>query len=76
MTDRSYYRALPTVLLIEQALDSGHEMAIALGERLVEYDTNDDTIDDLLKENKELDRRNDALMARIAELEAQLDWAE
>jgi hypothetical protein len=73
MTDRSYYRALPTVLLIEQALDSGHEMAIALGERLVEYDTNAETIADLLEDNKNLDRRVDALRAELNELYAQLE---
>jgi len=72
MTDRSYYRALPTVLLIEQALDSGHEMAIALGERLVEYGTDAETIDDLLKENRELDRRVDDLRQELEALHAQL----
>jgi len=68
MTDRSYYRALPTVLLIEQALDSGHEMAIALGERLVEYDTNAETIADLQEENRELDARVDDLRREIESL--------
>jgi hypothetical protein len=74
--DRTHYRALPVRLLIEQARYSGDELAIALGERLDEYDTDEATIADLLEDNKDLDRRNDALMARIAELEAQLDWAE
>jgi len=73
MTDRSYYRALPTRLLIEQALDSGHEMAIALGERLDEYDTDAETIADLLEDNKNLDRRVDALRAELNELYAQLE---
>jgi len=34
MADRTYYRALPTIQLIEHARYSGNEMAIALGERL------------------------------------------
>ena len=34
MNDRSYYRALPTQALVEAARESGHELAIALGERL------------------------------------------
>ena len=34
MQDRDYYRQLDDALLIEAALNSGHELAIALGERL------------------------------------------
>jgi len=34
--DRDYYRQLDDELLIEAALNSGHELAIALGERLDE----------------------------------------
>jgi hypothetical protein len=71
--DRTYYRALPVVLLMEQARNSGHEMAIALGERLEEYNTEVETIDDLLRENKELDRRVDALRAELNALHAQLE---
>ena len=71
--DRTHYRALPVRLLIEQARHSGDELAIALGERLDEYDTDAETIDDLLKENRELDRRVDELRQEIRELEAQLD---
>ena len=36
MNDRNYYRTLPVRALIEAARDSGHELAIALGERLAE----------------------------------------
>ena len=32
--DRTYWRACDTARLIEEARDSGHELAIALGERL------------------------------------------
>lgn len=71
--DRSYYRALPTIQLIEHARYSGHELAIALGERLEEYDGDADTIADLLKENKELDARVDRLRAELNALHAQLE---
>ena len=60
MTDRTYYRALPVRLLIEQARYSGNEMAIVLGERLDEYDHQEDALYDLQKENLEQDRRIDA----------------
>ena len=71
--DRTYYRALPVVLLIEQARNSGHEMAIALGERLEEYNTEVETIDDLLRENQELDRRVDSLRQEIESLRLALE---
>ena len=38
MNDRNYYRTLPVRALIEAARDSGHELAIALGERLAEVE--------------------------------------
>ena len=66
--DRTYYRACSTRLLIETARDSGHELAIALGERLEEYDTDEETIDDLLKENRELDARVDDLRREVESL--------
>ena len=66
--DRTHYRALPVCLLIEQARDSGHELAIALGERLEEYDYDVNTIDDLLKENEDLEARVDALEREIESL--------
>jgi hypothetical protein len=71
--DRTHYRALPVRLLIEQARYSGDELAIALGERLDEYDTDAETIADLLEDNKNLDRRVDALRAELNELYAQLE---
>jgi len=66
--DRTYYRACSTRLLIETARDSGHELAIALGERLEEYDTDEETIADLLKENRELDARVDDLRREVESL--------
>ena len=71
--DRTYYRACSTRLLIETARDSGHELAIALGERLEEYDTDEETIADLLRENQELDRRVDRLRDELNALHAQLE---
>jgi len=77
--DRTHYRALPVRLLIEQARYSGDELAIALGERLEEYDHQEDVIADLQRENAELEERNARLLARIASLEAEietrLDWS-
>lgn len=71
--DRTYYRACSTRLLVETARYSGSELAIALGERLEEYDTDAETITDLLKENAELDRRVDALRDELNGLYAQLE---
>jgi chromosome segregation ATPase len=71
--DRTHYRALPVRLLIEQARYSGDELAIALGERLEEYDTDEATIADLLEDNKELEERNARLLAQIADLQAEID---
>ena len=71
--DRTHYRALPTRLLIEEARNSGNELAIALGERLEEYDADADTIADLLQENAELDRRVDDLRREIESLNRALD---
>jgi hypothetical protein len=73
MNDRTYYRACSTRRLIEDALSSGHELAIALGERLDEYDTDEETIADLLRENKELDRRVDSLRQEIESLRLALE---
>ena len=71
--DRTYYRACSTRRLIETARDSGHELAIALGERLEEYDTDEETIADLLRENQELDRRVDSLRQEIESLRLALE---
>ena len=71
--DRTHYRALPVRLLIEEARNSGNELAIALGERLEEYDADADTIADLLQENAELDRRVDDLRREIESLNRALD---
>ena len=59
--DRTDWRAVSTRTLIEAARDSGHELAIALGERLEELDHNEEALADLQAENRELSRRVDIL---------------
>lgn len=54
MNDRTYWRQCSTQMLIEQARQSDNELAIALGERLREYDDQEIVIDDLIKENADL----------------------
>ena len=71
--DRTYWRATSTRALIEAARGSGDELTIALGERLEEYDCDEDTIADLQQANAELERRVDDLRQEIESLRAALD---
>ena len=66
--DRTYWRATSTRSLIEAARHSGDELAIALGERLEEFDCDEETIADLQRENAELERRVDDLRQEIESL--------
>jgi predicted trehalose synthase len=59
--DRTDWRAVSTRTLIEAARDSGHELAIALGERLEELEDCADELADAIAEARELDQRCDAL---------------
>jgi predicted trehalose synthase len=59
--DRTYWRATSTRTLIEAARDSGHELAIALGERLEELEDCAEQLADAIAEVRELDQRCDAL---------------
>lgn len=59
--DRTDWRAVSTRTLIEAARDSGHELAIALGERLEELEGCADQLADVQAENRELSRRVDIL---------------
>lgn len=59
--DRTDWRAVSTRTLIEAARDSGHELAIALGERLEELEYAEAMLADVQAENLELERRVDAL---------------
>lgn len=44
--DRDYWRCTPDADLIDAARDSGHELAIALGERLEDASSVDDSLTD------------------------------
>ena len=55
--DRTYWRMCDDKRLIEEARDSGHELAIALGERLEALAGVDDELRDLKRERDELERR-------------------
>ena len=70
--DRTYWRMSSTRGLIEQALNSGDELAIALGERLAEYDEQEYVIDELQRENKELEERVENWREEMEMLRAQL----
>ena len=59
--DRTDWRAVSTRTLIEAARDSGHELAIALGERLEELEDCADQLADAIAEARELGARVDIL---------------
>lgn len=63
--DRTDWRTLPTRTLIEAARESGHELAIALGERLEELEDCADQLADAIAEARELDQRCDALREEL-----------
>lgn len=70
--DRTEWRTMGTRDLVGAARDSGHELAIALGERLEELATvADDALQEALEDLRELDRRCDALRAELEEMYAQ-----
>lgn len=71
--DRDYWRHQLNRRLIEAARDSGHELAIALGERLEDTEGDSDLIVDLIAERDELDARVDALRAELDEIHAGLN---
>ena len=63
--DRTYWRCCDNKRLIEEARDSGHELAIALGERLEALAEADNQLYDLKRERDELERRVDDLRAEL-----------
>ena len=63
--DRTYWRMCDDKRLIEEARDSGHELAIALGERLEALAGVDDELHDLKRERDELERRVDYLRKEL-----------
>jgi polyhydroxyalkanoate synthesis regulator phasin len=70
--DRTYWRMSSTAYLIEQARHSGSELAIVLGERLEEYIDQEHVIDELQRENKELEERVESWREEVDALRAQL----
>jgi len=73
--DRTDWRSRWDHELIEAARDSGHELCIALGERLEDYTDLPDQLADLRAERDELDRRCDMLRAELDELHEALKGA-
>lgn len=63
--DRTYWRREESRRLIEAARDSGHELAIALGERLEALNDVDDELHDAKAEIDELTRRVDYLRKEL-----------
>lgn len=74
--DRSYWRGAGDRQLIEAARDSGHELAIALGERLEEATGETGSTFHLKQECEELEKTCDLLRQRIKTLEGRLATAE
>lgn len=75
--DRDYWRSSDERRLIEEARDSGHELAIALGERLAEFVDLAETLEDEIKEaaedaRLEFNKTDD----RIYELESKIERLE
>lgn len=63
--DRTYWRREDSRRLIEAARDSGHELAIALGERLEDLADTADELHDMKAERDELARRVDYLRKEL-----------
>lgn len=63
--DRNDWRAASTRTLIEAARDSGHELAIVLGERLEDNEGMDDALADAHAELIELRSRCNYLRAEL-----------
>lgn len=68
--DRDYYRCLPESELIRLARDSGHELTIALGERLEDFGDIDTELRDA---NHKIDRLERDLEALERDFEALQD---
>lgn len=73
--DRTDWRNRTERELIEAARDSGHELCIALGERLDDLADLPDQLADLRAERDELDKRCDMLRAELNELHEALKGA-
>lgn len=73
--DRTDWRLANERRLIEAARESGHELCIALGERLEACDDFANIIADLIAERDELNQRCDALRRELNELHEALKSA-
>lgn len=71
--DRNYWRSSCVRRLLDAARDSGHELCIALGERLEDLDEADDLLSDARAEIRMLKDDLDALRAVLRSYEAQAD---
>lgn len=71
--DRNYWRCEPDQDLIEAAKDSGHELCIALGERLADLADVDTMLTDAQDELRIVRAERDALLATVAEYERSED---
>lgn len=68
--DRTYWRGVSSRTLIEAARDSGHELAIALGERLEEFIDQENQLTEALNRNEYLRLENHRLEDDLREAEA------
>lgn len=73
--DRTEWRSRDTSQLIAAAKESGHELAIALGERLDDLEDADDQLRDVIAERDELDKRVTLLLTELNELHEALKGA-
>jgi hypothetical protein len=71
--DRADWRTMSTRTLIEAARESGHELAIALGERLEELEHADTMLADVQAEAAELAQRVDFLRDELEATQAAWD---
>lgn len=63
--DRTDWRTMDTRALVEAARDSGHELAIALGERLEELDDADDALQEAREESRAKGERGVITLERL-----------
>lgn len=68
-SDRDYWRCEPDADLIEAAKDSGHELCIALGERLAGIADVDERLTEALADLALAERRCERLEAQLAQYE-------
>lgn len=66
--DRDYWRCEPDSRLIFEAINSGDELTIALGERLDALADVEEELEDLKEEHDKLERLVDRLRDEIADL--------